>query len=117
MFNLVVAARGHKLKGEYFRFETLLVDARREAIPDSSGACAHSEPVDERWNPNHGAGPKVLDKTELTGFYDFEIEWAPNNTGGDASGPSVFAAVQDALGLKLEPGIAPRSTPCSSITP
>ena len=26
-------------------------------------------------NPNHGAGRPVFDKTGLTGFYDFEIEW------------------------------------------
>ncbi len=66
--------------------------------------------MDELSNPNHGAGRTVIDKTGLPGFYDFEIDWAPDNLGGDTSGPSVFAALQDVLGLKLEPGLAPFDT-------
>jgi uncharacterized protein (TIGR03435 family) len=49
------------------------------------------------------------DNTGLTGRYDFKLEWSPderqpNSFGepGDPSGPSIFAAVQDQLGLKLE---------------
>jgi uncharacterized protein (TIGR03435 family) len=49
------------------------------------------------------------DNTGLTGRYDFKLEWAPDerqpNGGGepgDPNGPSIFAAVQDQLGLKLE---------------
>ena len=49
------------------------------------------------------------DNTGLTGRYDFKLEWAPDerqpNGGGepgDLNGPSIFAAVQDQLGLKLE---------------
>ena len=68
--------------------------------------------VDELTNPNHGAGRPVFDKTGLTGFYDFEIDWSPNDlaaNGPDGSvsnsdTPSVFAALQERLGLKLEPG-------------
>jgi uncharacterized protein (TIGR03435 family) len=59
----------------------------------------------------------VFDRTGLTGFYDFEIEWALDNPGTLASdrsvpevaGPSVFAAVQQ-LGLKLESSAAPLET-------
>ncbi|WP_256369658.1 TIGR03435 family protein [Granulicella sp. L56] len=51
-------------------------------------------------------GRKVVDKTGLKGRYDFTLRWAPNDraiTASDASGPSIFTAIQEDLGLKLEP--------------
>ena len=49
-----------------------------------------------------GDGP-VVDLSGLKGVYDFKFEWI---TAGEANngnpGPSMFAAVQDLLGLKLE---------------
>jgi uncharacterized protein (TIGR03435 family) len=64
-------------------------------------------------------GRPVVDKTGLSGKYDFNLKWAPEEqTGqmfkgaGDATapapppaepaGPSIFTAVQEQLGLKLE---------------
>jgi uncharacterized protein (TIGR03435 family) len=63
-------------------------------------------------------GRKVVDKTGLTGKYDFAIKYderrqdltAPGTADGslvqatppDSSGPSIFDALQDQLGLKLE---------------
>jgi uncharacterized protein (TIGR03435 family) len=56
----------------------------------------------------------VLDKTGLTGKYDIKLEWARdtgpsvgNATADNASGPSIFTAVQEQLGLKLQPAKAP----------
>jgi uncharacterized protein (TIGR03435 family) len=46
----------------------------------------------------------VIDKTGLTGEYAVNLEWAPESVPG---GISVFSAIQDQLGLKLEP----RKTP------
>jgi uncharacterized protein (TIGR03435 family) len=52
----------------------------------------------------------VVDATGLAGFYDFDVEWDLNGlTAADASGPSVFTAVQQ-LGLRLEAGTAPLDT-------
>jgi uncharacterized protein (TIGR03435 family) len=49
------------------------------------------------------------DNTGLKGVYDFKLEWSPDegqpNSGGepgDPNGPTIFAAMQDQLGLKLE---------------
>jgi uncharacterized protein (TIGR03435 family) len=51
-------------------------------------------------------GRIVVDKTNLTGAYDLTLNWAPDisSPGGepDASAPSIFTAVQEQLGLKLE---------------
>jgi uncharacterized protein (TIGR03435 family) len=56
-------------------------------------------------------GRTVLDRTGLQGNFAFELEWTPdpgqplgpNPTPLESSGPSIFTALQDQLGLKLEP--------------
>jgi bla regulator protein blaR1 len=66
-------------------------------------------------------GRPVVDKTGLTGIYDFKLQWTPDESQGvmfrgaepgpqtptstsspDSSGPSVFTAIQEQLGLRLE---------------
>ena len=118
VYNLVVAKDGPKLPenrtdvkpaisyrdGRVFRMHA--VHAPLESL------------VDELSNPNHGAGRPVLDRTGLTGFYDFEIDWTPNDldsAGPDGApaelaAPSVFAALRERLGLRLEPASAPFDT-------
>jgi uncharacterized protein (TIGR03435 family) len=43
----------------------------------------------------------ILDETGLDGFYDLKLEWAPDGAK-DNPGPSLYTAVQEQLGLKLE---------------
>ena len=58
-------------------------------------------------------GRVVIDKTGIAGRYDVALKWTPDtdtastNNGTDASappdsGPSIFTAIQEQLGLKLE---------------
>ena len=60
-------------------------------------------------------GRTVIDNTGLKGHYDFTLKWTPDRstpmlsgaTGSDSaplpdSGPSIFTAIQEQLGLKLE---------------
>jgi uncharacterized protein (TIGR03435 family) len=52
----------------------------------------------------------VVDVTGLKGLYDVTLDWAPENTGADdaSSGkPSLFTAVAEQLGLRLEAQKAP----------
>ena len=54
------------------------------------------------------AGRPVFDKTGLIGLFDFDLKWTPG-VGADLSGNavSIFTAVQEQLGLKLEVATAP----------
>jgi len=53
----------------------------------------------------------VEDKTSTAGNFDFELHWTPpeksQNSGADDSAPSLFTAVQEQMGLKLQPGKGP----------
>ena len=52
------------------------------------------------------AGRNVIDKTGLDGGFDFELTFIPDQTA-DTSGPSLFTAIQEQLGLKLDSQRAP----------
>jgi len=66
--------------------------------------------------PWMSVGRPVIDKTGLTGRYDFNLTWSPGADtpvnaddaeamhASDASGPSIFVALKEQLGLKLVPG-------------
>ncbi len=52
-------------------------------------------------------GELVVDKTGLTGAYDWRLTWTPDapgqaGTATNADAPSLFTALQEQLGLKLE---------------
>jgi uncharacterized protein (TIGR03435 family) len=68
----------------------------------------------------------VLDKTTLTGNYDFTLHWTPDErqlamfkgtpsgqheidstSAPESSGPSIFTALQEQLGLELKSQIGP----------
>lgn len=52
------------------------------------------------------AGAAVIDKTGLTGSYDITLKYAPESDP-NSSLPSIFTAIQEQLGLKLEPAKVP----------
>jgi uncharacterized protein (TIGR03435 family) len=59
-------------------------------------------------------GRPVIDRTGLIGAFDFDLQWtsgpvalAGGPTAPPDDGPSIFVALQEQLGLRLEPGRAP----------
>jgi uncharacterized protein (TIGR03435 family) len=56
-------------------------------------------------------GRRVVDKTRLAGSYDMTLTWMPamaSATDADAvSGPTIFTALEEQLGLRLVPAKGP----------
>ena len=74
---------------------------------------------------SHQLGLMIVNKTGLKGSYDFTLKWTPDEGQGqmpggpppgdappppDASGPTIFTALQEQLGLKLESQKGPVDT-------
>jgi uncharacterized protein (TIGR03435 family) len=62
----------------------------------------------------NAAGRVVVNRTGLTGGFDLDLYWSPARTGvtgaapPEVDGASLFTAVQEQLGLKLEPRTEPQ---------
>ena len=54
---------------------------------------------------SNSAGRPVQDRTGLTGYYAYQLDWLPPARTPDPNSdtPSIFTAIQEQLGLKLEP--------------
>src|SRR5262249_15323673 len=60
-------------------------------------------------------GRPVVDKTGLTGLYNITLSWTPDPTSAQPAsapsvaplGPSLFTAIQEQLGLKLDSAKGP----------
>ncbi|MGH9241703.1 MAG: TIGR03435 family protein [Vicinamibacterales bacterium] len=53
------------------------------------------------------AGRPVVDATGLTGAFDLDLTFTPVDVPDPAVGASLFTAIQEQLGLRLEPRQAP----------
>jgi bla regulator protein blaR1 len=51
-------------------------------------------------------GRMVIDDTNLTAMYDWTLQWATDTDDGAAAGPTILTALEEQLGLKLEPSKA-----------
>ena len=61
---------------------------------EDAGSVTYSLTSSEPWRRS---GRSVVDKTGLTGVYDADLAWNDSKEG-----PSLCAAIQEQLGLKLE---------------
>jgi len=110
VYSLVVAKNGPKFKDSKFNES----DAAKGRLPglkmhqyELNGTSVDIRLLAEELSRR--LGRNVIDQTGLNGEYDFDLRWAPDVAAGDSvpDGPSIFTAVQEQLGLKLESGKAP----------
>jgi len=122
VYDLVIAKSGLKMK-EAAPEEKDIIDVKTDSATDTaSGAVEYTKTMTARavsaaslahYLP-HDAGRIILDKTGLgEKKFDFELKWssnqeAPADSGG--TGPSLFKALEEQLGLKLEPAKEPVDT-------
>lgn len=85
---------------------------RMRSGPDGIEMTAQGETLDQLVTQLAGeVHTRVENKTGLTGNYDFTLRYAPggglNAPNSESSAPSIFTALQEQLGLKLEPHKGP----------
>jgi uncharacterized protein (TIGR03435 family) len=102
VYALVVAKEGHKLGTVPQR----CADTRMSLFVGAGmlGSCQPGMPVSQlAFSLDRYLDRPVVDRTGLAGTYPFLLEWAGNDPLGGADGrPSLFTAVQEQLGLRLE---------------
>jgi uncharacterized protein (TIGR03435 family) len=102
IYELTVAKGGSKMK---------------QTAPDSSGgsadyasgkATAHQISIESlAANLSFAVGRVIVNKTGLEGGYDFTLDYAPDGADASDARPSIFTALEEQLGLKLEPARGP----------
>jgi uncharacterized protein (TIGR03435 family) len=133
-YTLVIAKGGPKLQeakpGDTYPSGGALPDGTHAGVGSMSGGVldgkvtAQAVPVARlAQSLTQMLGRPVLDKTELTGVYDFKLQFTPDDRlqppsgsppnlrlpvpPADSNAPSLFDALQEQLGLKLESGKGP----------
>jgi uncharacterized protein (TIGR03435 family) len=102
IYELTVAKSGSKMK---------------QTTPDSSGGSAnyasgkvtaHQISIESvAANLSFAVGRVIVNKTGLEGGYDFALDYAPDGADASDTRPSIFTALEEQLGLKLEPARGP----------
>jgi uncharacterized protein (TIGR03435 family) len=84
--------------------ETILSGAAISISPSLEVRRPHALPSRSLTSLLRQSGRLVIDKTNLKGFFDFRLRFVPDELSGnpDVSGPTIFTALQEQLGLKLE---------------
>lgn len=107
VYALVVAKGGFKLK------QSQAPDSSYGMVEDRGRIYIRGGPIGARFivGLSDATGRIVIDKTGLTGNYDIDLKWTPDeDLATGASGPTLFAALEEQLGLKLVPSKGPVDT-------
>jgi uncharacterized protein (TIGR03435 family) len=106
---LVVGKNGSRLKKAQEAADSDLQQVRGSALPAQiwpGGIRGRAIPIAILAGMlTRATGSQVVDRTGLAGAFDIDLKWTPDGASG--SEPGIFTAVQEQLGLKLEPGKAP----------
>jgi bla regulator protein blaR1 len=108
LYNLVVAKSGPKLKPpKPDGFDGIRSSENGGMLAESATMSSLAEALEEQ------VKRPVLDKTGLSGTYAFSLEATAEEEGGadrepiDSTSPSIFTAIQEHLGLKMESARGP----------
>ncbi len=119
IYNLVEAKGGSKLKPS----EATGGPSRRIQMGRGQFNASSASMKNLVMSLGNAVGRPVYDKTGLTGVYEMKLEWTPDSGPGgpagpdghasaptDGSGASIFTALQEQLGLRLESAKGPVTT-------
>ena len=106
VYLLIVGSKGSKLKDAADPGDPANSGIRLRGTGYLTGMAASTGQLavalsDMRLNGQALLDRPVLDRTGLKGVYDFGLRWAPDGVP-DSDYPSIFTAVQEQLGLKLD---------------
>jgi uncharacterized protein (TIGR03435 family) len=106
VYTLTVARNGHKLTASADQAKSGFMSRRSGRITSrGSGLDLFAQYL------GVDLGRPVINRTGLAEHYDFQLEWTPDRSAAtpDATeaGPTIFTAIQEQLGLKLEPAKGP----------
>jgi uncharacterized protein (TIGR03435 family) len=104
VYSLVVGKNGSKLKEVVTEKPYLSGPAPGKLVGTGASMASLTRSL------SRSLGRPVNNETGLRGQYDFTLSRAPDEIVGDTAGPSLFTALQDQLGLKLESKKAPVET-------
>lgn len=105
VYNLVIAKGGSKLK------EAAAGEKGSTSMSSRQMTATAIEIHSLTFSLANDVGRFVIDKTGLTGKYDFTVKWTPDDEQATAdSGPDIFTALEEQLGLKLVPAKGPVDT-------
>ncbi len=99
VYQLVVAKAGPKLRRPKEGEEPGLQGRKGQITAHATPMAVFAQYL------SHRLGQPVVDKTGLPESYDFTLEYEPESANdAAATGPSIFTAIQEQLGLRLQPG-------------
>jgi uncharacterized protein (TIGR03435 family) len=109
VYALVVAKDGHKLNDAAPDARIMMrMSGASKGLEMTVTAGTIAQLVNQFSNAN-GVDRPVLDRTGLAGSYDYKLTWSPSlgATDNGSEAVSIFTALQEQLGLRLEPQRAP----------
>lgn len=90
-------------------------DAEGKRIPDPECGIRFNQGIVSGYASQFAGIPRqfgirdrpIIDRTGLQGAFEIELKWLPEGAPDDGQGVSIFTAVQEQLGLRLERTTAP----------
>jgi uncharacterized protein (TIGR03435 family) len=101
VYVLVVGKNGPKFKESAPDAERLLVMGSVDGHPRITVTKGDMAQLAHQFSNINGVDRPTIDKTGLTGAYDYELDWSRGDAGSDV--PVIFTAIQEQLGLKFQP--------------